>query len=149
VSDRAPLIDALSIVQNLAMPFTLEIEPPPSDIREQATQLAADAGLDAAIWDKPVGDVDAIGRLRIRVARALALKPSILLLEHTSATLSRGDVAAFGREVLAIAGKRDAALIALTMDPEFATAVATKTLTLDPATGRVAEARSSKFKFWS
>ena len=29
VSDRAPLIDALSIVQNLSMPFTLEIEPPP------------------------------------------------------------------------------------------------------------------------
>jgi hypothetical protein len=45
--------------------------------------------------------------------------------------------------------KREAAAIALTMDVEFANAVASKTLTLDGATGRVAETRSGRFKFWS
>jgi ribose transport system ATP-binding protein len=149
VSDRAPLIDALSIVQNLAMPFTLEIEPPPPDIREQATRLAGEAGLVPAMWDRRVGEVDAVSRVRIRIARALALNPSIVLFEHTSATLPRADVAVFGRELLAIVERRQAAAIAITMDPEFASAVARKTLTLDAATGRVTEARSSKFKFWS
>ena len=149
VSDRAPLIDGLSIIQNLSMPFTLEIEPPPSDIREQATRLAAEAGLGPSMWDRRVGDVDAISRLRIRTARALALNPSIVLFEHTSATLSRADVSRFGRELLAIVEKRGAAAIALTMDTEFAGAVAANTLTLDASTGRVTDARSSKFKFWS
>ena len=149
VSDRAPLIDALSIVQNLSMPFTLEIEPPPPDIRELAMRLAGEAGLGPEMWDKRVGDVDAVSRVRIRIARALALNPSILLFEHTSATLPRQSVTLFGREILALAEKREAAAIVLTMDTEFANAVGSKTLRLDAATGRVENARSSTFKFWS
>jgi ABC-type polar amino acid transport system ATPase subunit len=149
VSDRAPLIDALTIVQNLSMPFTLEIEPPPADIREQATRLANEAGLGPEAWDRRVGDLDAVERVRLRIARALALNPSILLFEHTSATLPRESVSTFGREILTIVEKRQAAAIALTMDSEFASAVAAKTLTLDAATGRVTEARPSRFKFWS
>jgi ABC-type transporter Mla maintaining outer membrane lipid asymmetry ATPase subunit MlaF len=149
VSDRAPLIDSLSIVQNLAIPFTLEIEPPPADIRDQVTRLASEAGLGPTMWEKRVGDMDAIARLRIRIARALALNPSIVLFEHTSATVPRHDVSGFGREILAIIAKRDAAAIAITMDTEFASAVASKTLSLDGATGRVTDVRSGKFKFWS
>jgi ABC-type polar amino acid transport system ATPase subunit len=149
VSDRAPLIDALSVVQNLSMPFTLEIEPPPADIREQATRLAAETGLGPETWDRRVGDLDAVERLRLRIARALALNPSILLFEHTSATLPRASVPTFGREILTIVEKRQAAAIALTMDSEFAGAVSSKTLTLDGATGRVTELRASRFKFWS
>lgn len=149
VSDRAPLIDALSIMQNLSMPFTLEIEPPPPDIRAQATGLAGEVGLGPEMWDKRVGDVDAVSRVRMRIARALALNPSILLFEHTSATLPRQQVSSFGREILAIVEKRAAAAIALTMDTEFASAVAAKTLKLDAATGRVTEVRSGTFKFWS
>jgi ABC-type polar amino acid transport system ATPase subunit len=149
VSDRAPLIDALSIVQNLSMPFTLEIEPPPAGIRGQATRLASEAGLGPETWDRRVGDLDAVERIRIRIARALALNPSILLFEHTSATLPRARVSAFGREILTMVEKRQAAAIALTMDPEFASAVGSKTLTLDGATGRVTEERPSRFKFWS
>jgi ABC-type polar amino acid transport system ATPase subunit len=149
ISDRAPLIESLSIVQNLSMPFTLEIEPPPPDIRAQATRLAGEAGLGPETWDQRVGDVDAVSRVRIRIARALALHPSILLFEHTSATLPRQQVSSFGREILAIVEKRAAAAIALTMDMEFASAVAAKTLKLDAGTGRVTEARSSAFKFWS
>lgn len=149
VSDRAPLIDGLSIVQNLAIPFTLEVEPPPPEIREQATRLAGEAGLGPEAWDRRVGELGAVERVRIRIARALALNPSILLFEHTSATLPRPSVFPFGREILTIVEKRQAAAIALTMDPEFASAVASKTLTLDAATGRVTEARTSRFKFWS
>jgi ABC-type polar amino acid transport system ATPase subunit len=149
ISDRAPLIDALSVVQNLSMPFTLEVEPPAADIREQATRLAGEAGLGPETWDRRVGDLDAVERVRIRIARALALNPSILLFEHTSATLPRATVSTFGREILTIVEKRRAAAIALTMDSEFAGAVASKTLTLDGASGRVTEARPSRFKFWS
>jgi len=149
VSDRAPLIDSLSIVQNLAMPFSLEIEPPPPDIRDQATSLASEAGLGRESWDQRVGDLDAVSRVRVRIARALALNPSIVLFEHTSATLPRQQVAAFGREIRALAERRALAVIALTMDHEFATVVAAKTLTLDTATGQVTERRSGRLRFWS
>jgi len=131
------------------MPFTLEVEPPAADIREQATRLAGEAGLGPETWDRRVGDLDAVERVRIRIARALALNPSILLFEHTSATLPRATVSTFGREILTIVEKRRAAAIALTMDGEFASAVASRTLTLDGASGRVTEARPSRFKFWS
>ena len=50
VSERAVLLDALSVIQNLAMPFTLEIEPPPDDVRQRAEALAHEVGLAASAW---------------------------------------------------------------------------------------------------
>jgi ABC-type polar amino acid transport system ATPase subunit len=146
ISDRAPLIDALTIVQNLVMPFTLEIEPPPADFREQATRLAAEAGLGPEQWERRVGDLDAVSRVRVRMARALALNPSIVVFEHASATLPRHEVSRVGREMLALLETRAAAGIALTMDREFARAVSSKTLLLDGATGRVTEVSSGWFR---
>jgi hypothetical protein len=35
------------------------------------------------------------------------------------------------------------------MDPDFASAVASKTLMLNAASGQVTEVRPSRFKFWS
>ena len=148
VSERAALLDALSIVQNLAMPFSLEIEPPADDIREQASRLAREVGLADAAWDRPVVELDAASRVRLRLARALAFNPSILLLEHTSATIPRPEIPAFARAIRAIIERRGVAAIALTMDTEFAVAVAAKTLTLDPSTGRVTEGRLGKIRFW-
>jgi ABC-type transporter Mla maintaining outer membrane lipid asymmetry ATPase subunit MlaF len=148
VSERAALLDALSIVQNLAMPFSLEIEPPSDDLREQASRLAREVGLADTAWDRPVAELDAASRVQLRLARALALNPSILLLEHTSATIPRPEIPAFARTIRAIIERRGVAAIALTMDNEFAAAVATTTLTLDPSTGRVTEGRLGKIKFW-
>jgi len=85
VSARAVLLDQLDVIQNLAMPFTLEIEPPAGDIRERATRLAAEVGLVERAWARPVRELDVASRARIRLARALALDPGVLLLEHASA----------------------------------------------------------------
>ena len=53
VSERAVLLDALTVIQNLAMPFTLEIEPPPDAVRLRAEALARDVGLPEASWARP------------------------------------------------------------------------------------------------
>ena len=86
VSERAVLLEALTVVQNLAMPFTLEIEPPPDDVRRRAEALAREVGLPEASWTRPVGELDA-GRhgCACALGRALALDPAIVLLEHPSA----------------------------------------------------------------
>jgi len=86
VSERAVLLDALTVIQNLAMPFTLEIEPPPADVLARAEGLAREVGLAEESWERPVAQLDAAGWLRVRFGRAIALDPAILLLEHASAS---------------------------------------------------------------
>jgi ABC-type polar amino acid transport system ATPase subunit len=137
VSERAVLLQALTVIQNLAMPFTLDIEPPPDQIQERAQALAREVGLAESTWTRPVADLDAAGWLRVRLGRALALDPAVLLLEHASAQLSRERVAAVGAEMRAVVAARGAALVAATADEAFANAVADQVLTLEPATGRL------------
>jgi len=145
VSARAVLLDALTVIQNLAMPFTLEIEPPADDIRARAAALAAEVGVADRTWTRPVGELDAPSRARIRLARALALDPAVLLLEHASAGLEAEPRRAFGADVRAIGARRGAAVVAVTADEAFATAVAARVLTLDPASGRLDERRRRWF----
>jgi lipoprotein-releasing system ATP-binding protein len=141
VSRRAVLLDGLSVLQNLAMPFTLEIEPPPADVRERAAAIAREVGLNDDALPKPVAQIDEAARARVRLGRALALDPAIVLLEHSTADLPRGDVGPFARAVRAAAAARGAAVLALTADRDFARAVAERVLTLDAASGTLSERR--------
>jgi ABC-type methionine transport system ATPase subunit len=147
VSERAVLLQAFSVLQNLSMPFTLSIDPPSDEIRQRAIGLAVEAGIPEDDWARPVGDLDAAGRLRIRLARAVALEPEVLLLEHASAELPRGVVASIGARIQQIAGRRGCAVLSVGADPEFASAVATRVLVLDPATGRLSE-QGRKWSFF-
>lgn len=145
VSERAVLLEALTVIQNLAMPFTLEIEPPPDEIRVRAEALARAVGLPAAAWDQPVAALDAAGWLRVRFGRAIALDPAILLLEHASARLSREEAPRLGAELRAVAESRRIAMVALSADEAFATSVAERVLTLEPASGRLKPQRRGWF----
>jgi ABC-type transporter Mla maintaining outer membrane lipid asymmetry ATPase subunit MlaF len=140
VSPRAVLLDALTVVQNLAMPYTLEIEPPADDIRERAAVLARRVGLEEATLDRPAGELGPVGLARVRLGRALALDPAVVILEHPTAGIPRAAVAELAAQCRAV----PAATIALTADAEFAASVSERCLTLDPATGRL-EGRSGWF----
>ena len=139
VSERAVLLEDLSVIQTLAMPYSLEIEPPPDDVRARAAALADEVGLPESAGDRPLSNLDACGRLRVRVGRALALSPALLLLEHASAGLAAEDAAAAGRWIRAVAVRRGAAALAATADEGFARAVADRVLILEPASGRLRE----------
>ncbi|MBI3400639.1 MAG: hypothetical protein HY048_04390 [Acidobacteria bacterium] len=141
VSERAVLLERLTVIQNLAMPFTLEIEPPPDDVRARAAQLALEVGLPEPAWTRPVAELDATGHARVRAGRAIALDPAVLLLEHVSAGLSPADAGALGADLRGLAARRGAALVAATADEGFAGAVASRVLTLDPATGKLHDRR--------
>ncbi|HZR26162.1 MAG TPA: ATP-binding cassette domain-containing protein [Vicinamibacterales bacterium] len=137
VSDRAVLLEEMTVIQNLAMPFTLDIEPPPEDVRRRAESLAREVGIADAAWAQPVAATGADVHIRVRLARAIALDPQLLLFEHASASLSAADANAFARHVRALTEWRGVALIAISADRAFARAVAPRVVTLDAATGRL------------
>jgi polar amino acid transport system ATP-binding protein len=137
VSDRAALLEALTVLQNLAVPFSLDIEPPPEPVRERAAALGAELLLDSAVHATRAGDLDGAGRLRLRVARALAFDPALVLLEHPSVSVPPRDVSMVARDIRGALVRRSAASLTVTADRGFAAALAGRVLVLDPATGRL------------
>ena len=135
LSERAVLLEPLSVVQNIAVPFTLEIEPPPDDVRHRAEALAAEAGLAESELSKTIAELNGMARARVRLARALALEPAVLIAEHATVNIPRDDVPRFGADIGTIARRRNLAVVALTADVEFARAIGGRVLTLEPATG--------------
>jgi len=146
VTARAVLLEELTPVQNLAMPITLDVEPPAPDVREQAEALAREVGLPGDMWTGAVANLNGAARARVRLGRALAMNPALLLLEHASAGMAPGEAASFGRDVRAIAGRRAIAVVAATADDGFARAVAARVLALEAASGRLAEPRRGWFR---
>lgn len=139
VSQRAALLEPLSVVQNLALPFSLDIEPPSPDVAERAAQLAREVGLVDELLSESIAALNAAGRMRIHLARALALDPGVLLVEHPSATLGTQEVAALGKTIRQVAAQRSAAVVTMTADVNYARAAAERPLRLDLATGRLAQ----------
>ena len=145
VSERAVLLEQLTVIQNLAMPFTLAIEPPADEVRDRAAAIAREVRLPEAAWTQPVARLDAAGKVRVRLGRAVALDPAVLLLEHASAAVEPGNAKQLGADIAALAGARGAALVALTADDVFARAVAARVLTLQPSTGALKQQRRGWF----
>lgn len=141
VTRRAALLDALSVEQNLALPFTLEIDALPDDVRQRVARLARRVGLAASLLARAVGECAPDDKMRIHLARALALDPAVLLFEHPTVSLDGGTVPAFARHVVDAVVGDPLVLLALTEDVRFAEVVATRRLTLRPATGALVESR--------
>ena len=135
ISPRAVLLEEATVEQNLAMPFTLQIDPIPAHVVTQLRELATECGLDEATLMRPAGTLNGVMRARVHVARAAALSPRLLLLEHPTADVAEQDRRALARNVVTVAEARKLAAVAITMDPDFAEEFAHRALVLEPATG--------------
>ncbi len=138
VSRRAVLLASLTVVQNLAMPYTLDVEPPPPDVRARAIALAVEVGLPESTYDRPIAELDSLGVFSVRLARAVALDPAVVLFEHPTADVSETDIAELAVRCHAVTSKRNVATVVLTADSRFAAAAASRVLRLEAATGRLA-----------
>ena len=135
VSPRAVLLEDATLQQNLAMPYTLQIDPVPRDVAESVKMLARECGIATGLLIEPVAKLPPEMRARVHFARAVALTPEVLLLEHPTAEIPEPARAAFGRDVVAVAQARGASMLAVTFDWEFASIVAHRSLMLNGATG--------------
>jgi len=146
VSDRVVLLEAMTVAQNLAISFDLDLEPVPAGIMVRVTELAAEVGIGAESLESRVADASPLLRAQIYLARALALDPAILVLEHPTANLTPGDAKALAAIVSQISARRGLTTIGLLMDEKFAKATGGRLLIWEPATG-VVKARSA-LRFW-
>lgn len=146
VSDRVVLLEAMTVAQNLAIAFDLDLEPVPPEVMARVTVLAAESGIDAALLDTRIAEAAPLLRARVYLARALAFDPKVLVLEHPSAHLSPQDVDAYAMAVRSAAERRRLTTIGLVMDEKFAKATRGRLLMWQPASGEFS-ARSS-FRFW-
>jgi ABC-type lipoprotein export system ATPase subunit len=137
LSERAVLLDALTAMQNIAMPFTLDVDPVPDAVRPQVLALTEEVGLEPAEVQRPVGALTPLARARVRLGRALALNPRILVAEHPNAMLSGNDVPLFAADLAKVVANRKLTSLTVTADRTFAAAVAEDVLTLQPASGEL------------
>jgi ABC-type lipoprotein export system ATPase subunit len=137
VSDRAVLLEQLTAEQNLAIPLSLAVESMSHELRTEVRRLAAEVGFEPSQLSHSVAQLDAPARVRIRLGRALALNPRMLLAEHPTATLSPTEALALADDLSRIRRERNIASLVLTADRQFARAAADEVLTLQPATGEL------------
>jgi predicted ABC-type transport system involved in lysophospholipase L1 biosynthesis ATPase subunit len=137
ITARGILIEAFSVLQNIAMSFTLDVDPVDPRVIPQAGTLARDVGIDAALLDVPAGKAAPDMQMRVHLAKALALEPKLLIAEHPSAALPRAAVAAFGADLAKAARARGLALVAVTADDALAKAIGGQRLELVAATGEL------------
>ena len=135
VSPRAVLLEEATVEQNLAMPFTLSIDPVPPDVADRVRALAEECGLSAGQLPARAATLSGIARARLHLARAAALAPRLLVLEHPTADIPPPERSTFGRDAARVAENRQLAALAITMDLDFAEPFAHRSLALEAATG--------------
>ena len=137
LSERAVVLDNMSVADNLAMPLTLSLHDLDASVREKVRTVADEVGLSSDELNRPVAALSPAARLRLRLGRAIMPDPRVLLAEHPNALLDPADYARFAADYARIVSRRRLASIVLTADSAFAAAITRHILTLQPASGEL------------
>src|SRR5262245_12453254 len=137
VSDRQVLIDNMTVEENLTMPLTMALHDVDSSVRAKVAAIAEEVGLSSDQLRQPVTALGPGSRLRVRLGRALAPAPRMLLSEHPYASLEPADLPRFAAEYAQLVRRRGIVSVVLTADNAFASIVAQRILTLQPVTGQL------------
>jgi predicted ABC-type transport system involved in lysophospholipase L1 biosynthesis ATPase subunit len=146
LSARAVLLDQFTALQNLAVPFSLELNPIPPAIMARVLQLAREVGLTTDEIQRPVAALAPPARLRVHLGRAIALTPAVLLAEHPNAMAPGDSLNTFAADFGRLVADRHITALTLTADARFAADVAAEVLTLNPVTGELR--RQAPWRRW-
>lgn len=148
VSHRAVLLEGVTLEQNIALSYSLSIEPIPELVRVKVAALAEAVGISAEDLERPAAAVSEAARVRAHLARALSLDPSVVVLEHPTLRVDRADAAALGASIARATAGRRLGLLALTDDEELSKGMDARRLKLHASTGDVTTAESLRRRLW-
>ena len=109
------LLPQCSVLENVLIPTLAN----GVDARERATKLLDRVGLSARLDHRPA-ELSGGERQRVAVARALILRPAMLLADEPTGNLDRTSGRAVGALLLEVAREENAILIAVTHSAELA-----------------------------
>jgi len=136
VTRRAVLLESLPVAANLALPLTLAIDPMSDETRAAVEALADEVHLARARLGEAAATLTPDELVRVHLARSLATRPAMLLLEHpTAAVRDAQHREALARTLTEVAAGRGLGWLALTEDETFTRASGARVLRLAPATG--------------
>ena len=135
VSHRAVLLEGATVAENIAMSYSLSIDPIPPDIRAKVDALGALVDLTPAQLDATVSSAGRAASVRVHLARALSIEPAIVILEHATLGVPRDEVAPLAASIARAVAGRGVALVALTDDDVLSKGLKGRRLKLDGGTG--------------
>ena len=143
----AALFDSISVGENVAFPLRRHTEKPDAEIREQARSILEKLGLGKE-YDSMPGDLSGGMRKRAGLARALAVEPTILLVDEPSAGLDPITSNEIDELLIDIKTNRKATLVVVTHNIPSARRIADRMAFLDQgkllAQGTVEELENSE-----
>lgn len=137
VSHRAVLLEGATVEQNIAMSFSLSIDPIPAEIRAKVDALARDVDISPEDLERSAAAASGATRMRAHLARALSLEPTVLVLEHPTLNIDRAEVPALAASIAQATSRRAIAVVALTDDDDLAKGMNGRRLKLNASTGEV------------
>lgn len=141
---NAALFDSISVGENVAFPLRRHSSIPGKEIRERARGLLEKVGLGQE-YDTMPSDLSGGMRKRAGLARALALEPSILLVDEPSAGLDPVSSAEIDALLLSVKKTNHTTLVVVTHNIPSARAIADRMAFLDD--GRIlAEGTASELE---